>query len=131
MTQTAPQAQAREGTGPVPDPAGVSTAPNAQNYLVYYYPEQFRAGQTPAVGGQVYSEPSYFSRIPWTDVGYIVLSLAFIGAGGAVLYNGVGTQVKARAMRELQGLDFDDASQMARRVFRAIEKFQNMNVENQ
>lgn len=101
-----------------------------QNYMVYYYPE-YRAGQTPATAVPYDSSPSVFSRIPWVDVGYVVVSLGLIIAGGTVVYNGVGSQVKTRAMRELAGIDFDDASNVARRVLRAIEKFQNMNVETQ
>ncbi|XP_021961125.1 uncharacterized protein LOC110856854 [Folsomia candida] len=126
------QAQAREGTVPVTgDAAAVNTSPNnAQNYMVYYYPE-YRAGQTPATAVPYDSSPSVFSRIPWVDVGYVVVSLGLIIAGGTVVYNGVGSQVKTRAMRELAGIDFDDASNVARRVLRAIEKFQNMNVETQ
>jgi len=136
VTTTTQQAQAREGTVPVSvaETASVPTGPNAQNYLVYYYPtEQFRAGtNVPTTAVQPYSsELPFFQRIPWMDVGYVALSLGFLVAGGAVLYTGVGSQAKARAMRELQDLDIGQVSDATRRVLRAIEKFQNMNVENQ
>ena len=77
------------------------------------------------------SEPGFLSRVPWMDVGVVGVSVVMLGVGGYLIYNNVGTHVKARALRELEELTYDDATQMARRVLRAIEKFQGMDSEAQ
>lgn len=126
MNPAMPQAQAREGTAA--ENVAAPAAP-AQNYLVYYVPEAGHNGFRQGAVGTYATEPGFFSRIPWVDVGVVGLSVVMLGFGGYLIYSNVGTNVKARALRELQELTYEDATQMARRVLRAIEKFQNLNTE--
>jgi len=121
-----PTAQAREGTATEMHQAGQQAAP-AQNYLVYYYPDAYRnSGQT-GVAPVYTSDVGFFGRMGWQDYGYILGTIILVGGGAALTYQGFGAQFRARALRSLQEMTYDDASLMARRVLRAIEKFQNLN----
>jgi len=87
--------------------------------MVWYYPNspaQHTGYQNTAVSDD------YFGWFNLRDAGVGVASLALIGLGVGVLYPKFAG-VRSRALRALQEYDANDATTLAKNVFKAIQRY--------
>jgi len=119
------QQQPLQNVEPTKAPAAAN--PVTQSYMVWYYPNS-PAQQTGYQNTGVSDD--YLSWFKMGDVGAGVASLALIGLGVGILYPKFAS-VRSRALRALQEYDANDATTLAKNVFKAIQRYNDASIETE